>query len=346
VTPDTLTFAEARSARLASAGSGAVELVGRSHAISRVQELLRRAAGSDACTLITGEPGSAVESVARELHGRSRRSDTPFVIVDCGAADTGGVDRLLFGSAPDLSTGSSPRNEAADLEPVTRDSCVAAAIGGTLFLQDVGELPASTQARLARIARDGEVRIDGAAVATMCRLIASASPGLDADVHARRFRGDLYRRLSATRIDLPPLRDRAEDVPLLAQRLLDDCAAAGSPARSFTQTALALLGALTWPGNFAELRDAIHRVVAETDVAVIQVEHVLPALRLLRAPAPFVPSGNLREARLRFEREYIAAVLQHHGWRMAEAAQTLGIQRPNLYRKARQLGIPLARLSE
>jgi two-component system, NtrC family, response regulator GlrR len=346
VTPDTLTFAEARSARLASAGSGAVELVGRSHAISRVQELLRRAAGSDACTLITGEPGSAVESVARELHGRSRRSDTPFVIVDCGAADTGGVDRLLFGSAPDLSTGSSPRNEAADLEPVTRDSCVAAAIGGTLFLQDVGELPASTQARLARIARDGEVRIDGTAVATMCRLIASASPGLDADVHARRFRGDLYRRLSATRIDLPPLRDRAEDVPLLAQRLLDDCAAAGSPARSFTQTALALLGALTWPGNFAELRDAIHRVVAETDVAVIQVEHVLPALRLLRAPAPFVPSGNLREARLRFEREYIAAVLQHHGWRMAEAAQTLGIQRPNLYRKARQLGIPLARLSE
>jgi len=346
VTRDTLTFADARSARLASAGSGAVELVGRSHAISRVQELLRRAAGSDACTLITGEPGSAVESVARELHGRSRRSDTPFVMVDCGAADTGGVDRLLFGSAPDLSTGSSPRNEAADLEPVTRDSSVAAAIGGTLFLQDVSELPASTQARLARIARDGEVRIDGAVVATMCRLIASASPGLDADVHAHRFRGDLYRRLSATRIDLPPLRDRAEDVPLLAQRLLDDCAAPGSPARSFTQTALALLGALTWPGNLAELRDAIHRVVAETDAAVIQVEHVLPALRLLRAPAPFVPSGNLREARLRFEREYIAAVLQHHGWRMAEAAQTLGIQRPNLYRKARQLGIPLARLSE
>jgi DNA-binding NtrC family response regulator len=88
VTPDTLTFADARSARLASAGSGSVELVGRSHAISRVQELLRRAAGSDACTLITGEPGSAVESVARELHGRSRRSDAPFVMVDCGATDT------------------------------------------------------------------------------------------------------------------------------------------------------------------------------------------------------------------------------------------------------------------
>jgi len=339
-------MANAAPTRLFPADAGAVELIGRSNAITRVQELLRRAAGSDVCTLITGEPGSAVELVARELHVRSRRSDASFVTVDCGAADVAGVDRLLFGSAPDLSTGSASRHDAADLETVTSESCVAAAIGGTLFLQDVSELPASTQARLARIARDGEVRIDGAVVATMCRLVASASPGIDADVHAHRFRGDLYRRLSAMRIDLPPLRDRAEDVPLLAQRLLDDCAADGSPARSFTQTALALLGALTWPGNFAELRDAIHRVVAETRVEVIQVEHVLPALRLLRAPAPFVPSGNLREARLRFEREYIAAVLQHHGWRMAEAAQTLGIQRPNLYRKARQLGIPLARLSE
>jgi DNA-binding NtrC family response regulator len=166
-------------------------------------------------------------------------------------------------------------------------------------------------------------------------------------VHAHRFRADLYRRLSALRLDLPPLRDRGEDVPALAQRLLDDiCAADGLPTRTFTQTALALLGALNWPGNFAELRGAIERVVAETRAEVIQVEDLLPALQLLRAPAPFVPSGNLREARLRFERDYITAVLQHHGWRMAEAAQTLGIQRPNLYRKARQLGIPLSRLPE
>ena len=106
------------------------------------------------------------------------------------------------------------------------------------------------------------------------------------------------------------------------------------------------MGALTWPGNLAELRDAIERVVAETREEVIQIEQLLPALQLHRARAPFVPSGNLRDARLRFERDYIAAVLQHHDWRMAAAAQTLGIQRPNLYRKARQLGIPLARLAE
>ena len=209
------------------------------------------------------------------------------------------------------------------------------------------ELRASAQAQLARIARDGEVRIDGAPVATAVRFVASAQPGIDADVHAHRFRGDLYRRLSAVRIDLPPLRDRPDDVPALAVRLLEDaCADGGRPPRTFTQAALALFGALTWPGNLAELRTAVERVVADGVEDVIQIEHILPVLQLHRAHSPFVPSGNLREARQRFERDYIASVLQHHDWRMAPAAQALGIQRPNLYRKARQLGIPLVRVSE
>jgi len=107
-----------------------------------------------------------------------------------------------------------------------------------------------------------------------------------------------------------------------------------------------LFGALTWPGNLAELRTAVHRVMAGAGDDVVQIEHILPALQLNRPHTPFVPSGNLREARQRFERDYIAAVLQHHDWRMAPAAQALGIQRPNLYRKARQLGIPLVRVSE
>jgi DNA-binding NtrC family response regulator len=178
-------------------------------------------------------------------------------------------------------------------------------------------------------------------------LIASAQPGIDADVHAHRFRSDLYRRLSVVRLDLPPLRDRPGDIPVLAVRLLEEaCGIAGCPRRTFTQAALALFGALTWPGNLAELRSAVQRVVAEGVDDVVQIEHLLPALQLNRAQSTFVPSGNLREARQRFERDYIASVLQHHEWRMAPAAQALGIQRPNLYRKARQLGIPLVRVSE
>src|SRR6185295_18922531 len=183
------------------------------------------------------------------------------------------VDRLLFGSpSPD---------SAADLESVAADSAIAAARGGTLYLHSVTELRASAQTQLARIARDGEVRIDGVPVATALRFIASAQPGIDADVHGHRFRSDLYRRLSAVRIDLPALRDRPDDVPALAVRLLDETCSAGSrPARSFTQAALALFAALTWPGNLAELRAAVERVVAGAVDDEIQIEHVLPALRL------------------------------------------------------------------
>jgi DNA-binding NtrC family response regulator len=261
------------------------------------------------------------------------------VIVECADIDAARADRLLFGApVPDAPT---------DLESISSDGRVAAARGGTLFLQDVPELPAAVQARLARIARDGEMRLDGAQVAAGFRLVASATPAIDADVNAHRFRVDLFRRLSAARIDLPPLRDRAEDVPALAMRLLDDiCDARAIPRRSFTQAALALVGALTWPGNAGELRSALERAVNDARDDVVQIEHLLPALQLRRVPAPFTPAGNLREARLRFERDYIAAVLQHHGWRMAAAAETLGIQRPNLYRKARQLGIPLTRISD
>jgi two-component system, NtrC family, response regulator GlrR len=315
-----------------------VELLGCSPAIGRVREFVRRAASGDGGVLIAAEDGSAVDSLARELHARSRFASGPYVAVDC-SADPSVVDRELFGAAHG--------DGRFDLETVSPDSRIAFARGGVVFLRQVTELPAAAQARLAQIARDREVRIDGAVVETGFRLVASALPGVDADVDARRFRADLYRRLSATRIDLPPLRDRQEDVPQLAVRVLEDvCAARDGCRRTFSAPALALVGGLTWPGNLRELHEVIERVVADTDVDVIQLEHLMPALRLQRAADPFSPSGSLREARQRFERDYIASVLQHHGWHMSNAAQTLGIQRPNLYRKARQLGIPLTRVTE
>jgi two-component system response regulator HydG len=337
--PDTLTLAGARAARFGRSAVGARELVGRSAAILRAQELTRRAAAVEGGVLLVADRGADVESVARELHERSRPPTAPYVAVDCAAGDPLGLARLLFGDVADQTP--------SDLESVASDSRIAAACGGTLFLRDVADLAAAVQTRLARTARDGEARIDGRPTATGFRLIASASPGIDADVRGNRFRADLYRRLAVSRIDLPPLRDRAEDVPALAVRVLEElCAERHLAARTFTQTALALLGALTWPGNLAELQAVVERVVADARADVIQIEDLLPALHLDRVPAPFAPAGSLREARLRFERDYIAAVLQHHGWRMADAARTLGIQRPNLYRKARQLGIPLTKVSE
>ena len=336
--PETLIADQPELVRSASL-LDAAELVGQSAAIARVQELLRRAANAEGGVLITGEPGVAVESIAANLHAKSRQSPGAYVVVDCDGTGPTRVDQLLFGAVP--------ADAPTDLESVSADSRVAAARGGMLFLRHVSELPAAAQARLARIARDGEVRIDGVPVATAWRVIASAPPTIDADVRAHRFRDDLFRRLSAVRIDMPSLRERPEDLPAIAVRLLEDlCAARALSTVTFTQAALSLVSSLTWPGNIAELRDALERIVDANGDGVIQIEHVLPALNLQRARPPFVPAASLREARLRFERDYIAAVLQHHGWRMADAAQTLGIQRPNLYRKARQLGIPLTRVSE
>jgi len=329
---------DASALRLARPTGGALELVGHSPAITRVHELLRRAAPLDVGVLLTAERGVDVDSVARELHGRSRRAAAPYVAVECDAADASRLGQVLFGTALPVAP--------TDLESITPDSRLAAARGGTLFLQDVTELPAAVQSRLARIARDGEVSVDGQSLPTEVRLVASAAPAVDADVHTHRLRSELFRRLAGVRIDLPALRDRQEDVPALASRLLEEaCARYGLPQRAFTQAALALVAAVSWPGNVAELRQTIERVASELGDHDIQVEQVLPALHLQRAPARFVPTGNLREARLRFERDYISAVLQHHDWRMADAAQTLGIQRPNLYRKARQLGIPVTRIS-
>ena len=337
----------ARTARFGRPAE-ALELAGHSPAITRVHELVRRAASLDVGVLLTAERGADVDSVARELHERSRRATAPFIVVECDGGDAPRVAQLLFGTIAPRSP-SSPRFPAAstDLEPIARDSRLTEARGGTLFLHDVTELPAAIQARLARIARDGEVLIDGEPVATDVRFIASASPAVDADVHAHRLRSDLFRRLAAVRIDLPPLRDRQEDVAVIAARVLEETLSnRGLKPRAFTQAALALIVAVTWPGNLGELQAAITRVAGDPGDRDIQVEHVLPALQLQRAPARFVPTGNLREARLRFERDYISAVLQHHAWRMADAARTLGIQRPNLYRKARQLGIPVTRISE
>jgi DNA-binding NtrC family response regulator len=335
---ETLPFASRRPAEMVRTMERAVELAGQSLAIARVNELLRHASASESAVLLVAEQGADVASVARELHERSRQPGAPFISVDC-TRESARLDLLLFGA---------PTSEGdVHIESVASDGRIAAARGGTLFLQDVGDLPASVQAKLARVVRDGEASMDGQPVALDFRLIASATPVIDGDAHARRFRVDLYRRLSTCRIDLPPLRNRPEDVPALATRLLEDlCEAQHVAPRAFTQAALALLSALSWPGNLSQLQRVIERVVADVAGDVIQVEHLLPALQLDRAPAPFVPAGNLREARLRFERDYIAAVLQHHGWRMADAAKTLGIQRPNLYRKARQLGIMLTRIAE
>ena len=315
-----------------------LELIGASPATVRSQKLVQRAATLDGGVLLVAEPGCELAGVARELHRRGRTPSGPFVTVDCGAGPGNQLEQRLFGSRSAHGSG--------DLEAVSADSRLAAARGGSLFLQHVSELPAGAQVRVARILRDGEMQVNGERVSFDVRLIASALPAIDDDVHEQRFRPELYRRLAAARIDCR----RCASGPTTLRRSPNGCsqrsAAQRDYAATFTQAALALLAALNWPGNLAELRGVVSRVAAGCAEPVIQIERIVPALQLKNTAAPFAPIGRLRDARLRFEREYIAAVLQHHGWRVNEAAQTLGIQRPNLYRKARQLGIPITRFTD
>lgn len=315
--------------------AGPLALMGRSAAAQRLADDIRAAADAS-CVLIEAEAGFDPAEIAREIHTRGARAGA-FVAVECGAAEPALVERHLFGE--------SSRRPSRDLESIAPRSALALARTGTLFLGDLSELSASAQSRLARVARDGEVRIGGGVACHLdVRLIAATSADLMADVEEGRLRRELMRHFARTRVVVPPLRRRADDLPLLIAALIATLADhAGTAPKALTQPALTLLSAMPWRGNLAELRRAVARLMADVSGNVIQLEDVLAHVRFDGAMASQAPSGSLRAARQQFERDYITLVLQHHGWRVGDAARALGIQRTNLYRKARQLGISVAR---
>jgi DNA-binding NtrC family response regulator len=320
-------------------GSLPAELLGQSRLAAQLRESIRAAAADSTCVLLVAEAGAEVEAIAGCIHRSSRFSAHPFAAVAASGVDTNRFFRLIFGMTP--------AGVPADLEVVESGSVLAKAAGGSLLLRDVDELPAAVQARLARLARDGELRTTPMEAPFRVRLMASCAPAADPQAERRRFDPDFYRRFSALRIDVPPLRQRRADIPIIVAHLTRELAEAAACApKRFTETALVLLSALDWRENLRELRALVGRLVMSVEAAAIRLEDVLACLRLEATPAPAPAPGGLRAARLRFEREYIAAVLQQHDWRVGEAARALGIQRPNLYRKARQLGIPLSRASE
>jgi DNA-binding NtrC family response regulator len=287
--------------------------------------------------LLTCEAGCRPAAVADALHARTRGA-TPFISADFAATEPLETEHRLFGG---------PARSPRPLECVTDGAALLAAGDGTLFLENVEELPAGSQRRLARVLRDGEVcSADGRRVIpARFRLVVSSTRDLEAEVRDGRFRGDLLRRLAACSVPIPPLRQRAADFPALIARLLDEMDAA---RRSFTQPALTVLTALPWTANLDELALILARIIGAAGAAGaaggdVRQEDVLMHLPIGGAFRRMDLTASLREARRRFEREYIAAVLERHHWRMSDAARTLGIERANLYRKARQLGITRAR---
>jgi DNA-binding NtrC family response regulator len=304
-------------------------LAGASQAVRRAREALERPGRGP--LLILADEGLDAPGAARYVHERTRAGQ-PFVAVDCAHPDADALDTTLFGVRG---------RAAAELETLGPGSAFLAARRGTVFLEHLGDLPATLQRRLARVLRDGEVRVAGRdRVRIEARLVASAAPVLPADARDGRFRSDLLRRFGSMPVAIPTLRQRPDDLPAVVARVAADLAAAADrPAPGFTPAALTMLAAMPWTGNVEELTTTLTRALERVDAAIVRQEDLLPAVPFDGIARRVTPVVSLREARRRFEREYIASVLEQHDWRMSEAARTLGIERANLYRKTRELGI-------
>ena len=300
------------------------ELAGSSAAVRECLARLEAAAADDRHVLLTAEAGLDAEAIARALVRSSARNGAPFVVQPCAGLSAADLERAVFGAA------TRPRG---DLDVVGTASSLYKARSGVLFFAEADELPAPLQRRLARVLRDGEVRVVRRTLPLPLdvRVIAATRNPLEALV-----REDLLRRFPLV-VEIPPLRQRREDVPVLAEAMLG----ARDPQRKFTPAALTVLSALPWRRNLSELSSLIEQLVAAGSATMIRQEDVLAEVQLDRPSRR--ATGNLRDARRQFEREFIAAVLRDHEWQMRDAARALGIERANLYRKARQLGIPLRR---
>ena len=317
------------------------DLYSHSPAMVDVMNLVTRAAAMRAGVMIRGEEGTGRQIVARAVHAQNGAAGA-FVAIDCAAHDGDDLDDALFGRAA-----RSRQTDGPDLERVGERSALYRARSGTIYLQNVAEAPARVQARIARVLRDREAVFSetGQPIEVDVRPMAGVDPEFDVAVSEGRVRDDLLRRLAVIRIDMPPLRNRREDIPALANYFLRDiCASRRLPPKVVSRPALLLISALPWRGNAAEMRKLLEAVVsAVPDSRGIALEDVLAHVRLDGGSATFPDGGTLKQARSRFEREYIASVLEQHKGRISDAAVALGIQRTNLYRKMRALRVTAGR---
>ena len=312
---------------------GRHDIVWKSEAMRRVLAQVDRVAASETRVCILGETGTGKELVARALHERSPRHDRPFVTVNCAAVPSELIESELFGHEKGAFTGAAARHLGKFEQ----------AHGGTLFLDEIGDMPAAMQAKLLRLLQEGELeRIGGERpIPVNARVLVATHHDLESLVRKSSFREDLYHRVFVFPILMPPLRERLDDVPLLADHFAALVADQnGWKPRGFTPAAVEQLLAYSWPGNVRELRNIVERVLLLTDGAVdgATVRQVLSG-RLASGPA--AGSGPLADRVAAFEREVVLAELNAHGHRVAETARALGIERSHLYKKCQQLAIDM-----
>ncbi|WP_246356835.1 sigma 54-dependent Fis family transcriptional regulator [Pyxidicoccus fallax] len=302
--------------------------LGQSAVMQRLFGVLERTARSSFSVLLLGETGTGKELLAEAIHQASPRGNGPFVIVDCGAVVPSLIESELFGHAKGAFTGAHTE----------RRGHLAEAHGGTVFLDEVGELPLELQPKLLRVLESGTVRRvgDNAQRDVDVRVVAATHRDLKAEVAAGRFRADLYYRLAVVPVRVPALRERAEDIPLLARHLFEQ---AGQPDFPMTDALVQRLVAYDWPGNVRELRNFVHRVLAAGEVELPDERPVTVAV----PPAEDLSGLTFKEAKERmveaFTREYLTALLARCGNNVSEVARTAGLARSHVHGLLNRYGL-------
>ncbi len=306
-------------------------LVGQSKAITDLKAKSLQIAPEESRVLITGENGTGKELVARLIHDSSPRKDGLFVAVNCAALPDDLIESELFGYEKGAFTG------AVKSKPGRFEM----AGGGTLFLDEIGEMSEKTQAKLLRAVEEGVItRLGGTAeIKTDVRIISATNKNLKKQISDGKFREDLFYRLAVLPIEIPPLRERREDIPLLVKHFSDRfCKKRGRSPKSFKESALRLFSNYSYPGNIRELANYVERVVIMAPGETIgekDIETYIPHL-VEKAPA-----GTLKTACEQFEREYIKKSISQAGGNMTRAADILGLERSHLYKKMKSLGMDL-----
>jgi DNA-binding NtrC family response regulator len=315
-------------------------LIGSGAAMARVFETVRKVAETDLTVLVRGESGTGKELVAQALHQRSPRKGRPFVAVNCAAISRELVESELFGHEKGAFTGADAR----------RQGKFEAAHGGTIFLDEIGDMPLETQAKVLRVLQDKKLeRVGGnQPVEVDVRVVAATHRDLEREVKAGRFREDLYYRLKVVEVELPPLRERAEDLPALVNHFLDALASRlERPKKPIRGEALARLARHAWPGNVRELRNVVEQAaVLATGDAIDEADLRLPPASANDA-APLETVGERkrsfseakREAVVDFERSYLLAALRANGGNVSRTAAAIGMVRQSLQQKIRELGL-------
>ena len=315
-------------------------LVGSGPGMRRVFEMIEKVAETDLTVLVRGESGTGKERVAQALHQRSPRRGRPFVAVNCAAISRELVESELFGHEKGAFTGADARRigrfEAAD--------------GGTIFLDEIGDMAPETQAKVLRVLEERSLERVGSTkpLAVDVRVIAATHRDLEAEVKRGHFREDLYYRLKVVEISVPPLRERREDVPALASRFLSQLAERlGREPRRLDAGALAALAGYAWPGNVRELRNVVEQaavlapgeMIVETDLRLPCRGEGSPSVALFGGAHTGGFADAKRHATEDFERSYLLRALRQHGGNISRTAEAIGMVRQSLQQKIRELGL-------